>query len=224
MTTSAVPHLQSATLLVFARLLEMRANWSRRLIVCFSAEMPAQALALAAVGLGSAVLLVSRDTALLRSANRAGATDFQVDTLSEALRILKNELRKGTAVSVGLSGDAGDIAQEMLHRGVQPDSVVLTGKDLIADFLQRGAEPLVSDTFPFLISGRPWTVMLQDAESPAGRKQQDFRLLSDAHADAHGGATDPVAAIHRRWLAVAPRLFPRDRQRALLTSNAAERS
>ncbi len=46
-----------------------------------------------------------------------------VNTLDESLRVLKNELRKQTALSVGLLGLASDIFPAMVERGVHPDLI-----------------------------------------------------------------------------------------------------
>ena len=44
-----------------------------------------------------------------------------VNTLDEALRILKNAVRKKENISVGLVGNCGDIIPELAERGVVPD-------------------------------------------------------------------------------------------------------
>ena len=46
-----------------------------------------------------------------------------VTTLDEALRILKNAVRKGDNDSVGLVGNCADLIPEMAKRGVLPDIV-----------------------------------------------------------------------------------------------------
>src|SRR5580692_3986364 len=52
---------------------------------------------------GAASLGCTADPAALRHANREGVADFLVTSLDEALRILKNEIRKQQTVSVGIS-------------------------------------------------------------------------------------------------------------------------
>src|SRR5438477_324049 len=52
---------------------------------------------------------------------KTGYCDFLVTTLDEALRILKNAVRKKEAVSVGLVGNCADIIPELAERGVVPD-------------------------------------------------------------------------------------------------------
>jgi hypothetical protein len=57
----------------------------------------------------------------MKSAMRAGYLDFVVNTLDEALRTLKNEIRQKRALSVGLIGDVNVTLTELVERGVQPD-------------------------------------------------------------------------------------------------------
>ena len=210
-TPPANPDLQRITLATFARLARKRAVWSSHFTVCFAAGVDAQALALALLGLGGAVLLVSSDTLQLRSANQAGAIDFQVDSLGEAVRILKNELRRGTAVSVGLLATAAEVAEHMLLRGVQPDSVVVHPAGLTDEFIRRGAETisLNSGNADALSPG----IVTDHAVSPATRKQQDVQLRDTLRADA---SLSREAGINLRWLLAARRLFPRDRERHIL--------
>src|SRR5437764_6571955 len=44
-----------------------------------------------------------------------------VNSLDEALRILKNSIRKKEAISVGLVGNCADVIPELAERGVLPD-------------------------------------------------------------------------------------------------------
>ena len=69
---------------------------------------------------------------------RNGSCDFMVNTLDESLRVLKNELRKKKALSVGLLGEASAILPAMVERGVQPD--------LVAD---TAARPISRSTHPY---------------------------------------------------------------------------
>ncbi|HZD93490.1 MAG TPA: urocanate hydratase, partial [Candidatus Sulfotelmatobacter sp.] len=52
---------------------------------------------------------------------KTGYCDFMVNNLDEALRILKNAVRKKEAVSVGLIGNCADVIPELAERGVLPD-------------------------------------------------------------------------------------------------------
>ena len=70
---------------------------------------------------GAATLAASADSSVQRQAIRDGIADFLVTTLDEALRILKNELRKRqtVAVCVGVTPEAMEC--EVQERGVAPD-------------------------------------------------------------------------------------------------------
>ena len=56
-----------------------------------------------------------------KQAIRDGVVDFLVTSLDEALRILKNEIRKGETVAVCVGAAPKTVEQEMLERGVAPD-------------------------------------------------------------------------------------------------------
>jgi len=70
---------------------------------------------------GAASLAASADPAVQRQAIRDGVVDFLVTSLEEALRILKNEIRKRQAVSVGVAVAPQQLMDQMLDRGVLPD-------------------------------------------------------------------------------------------------------
>jgi urocanate hydratase len=68
-----------------------------------------------------------------------------VNSLDEALRILKNAVRKREAASVGLLGDPADVISEMASRGVVPDIVAtVESQDSLAPnpLLQDGMRSL----------------------------------------------------------------------------------
>ena len=70
---------------------------------------------------GCATLAVAEDPAAQKLAMRDGVVDFVVTSLDEALRILKNEIRKRNAVAVVLPASRDAVEREMLERGVLPD-------------------------------------------------------------------------------------------------------
>ena len=105
------------------------------------------ALLIAASIAGAASLVVEnadRGDSLLRSQRHRG---FCRDTLSEALRILKNELRKRQPIAVLLEREAAGVLAEMVERGVQPEMLRWAEpepavKDSIEILMERGARPL----------------------------------------------------------------------------------
>jgi len=76
---------------------------------------------LAATMTGAAFLGVDVDPERIKKRLKTGYCDFLVTTLDEALRILKNAVRKKENVSVGLVGNCADIIPELAERGVVPD-------------------------------------------------------------------------------------------------------
>jgi len=76
---------------------------------------------LAATMTGAAFLGVEVDPERIKKRIKSGYCDFMVNTLDEALRILKNAVRKNEAVSVGLIGNCADVIPELAERGVVPD-------------------------------------------------------------------------------------------------------
>ncbi len=76
---------------------------------------------LAATMTGAAFLGIDVDPEHIKKRLKTGYCDFLVTTLDEALRILKNAVRKKENVSVGLVGNCADIIPELAERGVVPD-------------------------------------------------------------------------------------------------------
>ena len=76
---------------------------------------------LAATMTGAAFLGIDVDPERIKKRLKTGYCDFMVTTLDEALRILKNAVRKKENVSVGLVGNCADVIPELAERGVLPD-------------------------------------------------------------------------------------------------------
>ena len=70
---------------------------------------------------GAATLSVSADQFIAKQAMRDGVVDFLVNSLDEALRILKNEVRKHETVAVCVTAGPQAIEDQMRDRGVRPD-------------------------------------------------------------------------------------------------------
>ena len=87
-----------------------------------------RAIAIAGNVAGCATLAVTADPDAQKQAVRDGVVDFLVTSLDEAVRILKNEIRKHSTVAVCIAATPGDVEPEILDRGVQPD---LTREDAI---------------------------------------------------------------------------------------------
>jgi len=144
---------------------------------------------------GAASLAASADQDALRRANRDGVADFLVTSLDEALRILKNEVRKRQAVSVAVSVEPSEMVAEMLERGLLPDLLPpaewkASGADL-SGFLAHGARPLAID---------------QLSDSPAF--SQVFKVWARVSQDFDDVALAAIPEndhLNRRWLRLSPR-------------------
>src|SRR5690242_62681 len=98
---------------------------------------------LAATMNGAAFLGIDVDPERIKRRVKGGYCDVMVTSLDEALRILKNAVRKSEATSVGLVGNCADLIPELAKRGVVPD--VLTDQtsahDPIGGYIPNGMSP-----------------------------------------------------------------------------------
>ena len=92
-----------------------------RLLYAGELDAEARALLVAANIAGAASLAATADAAAGKQAIRDGVVDFLVTSLDEALRILKNEIRKRETVAVCVAAASEAVEGEMLRRGVAPD-------------------------------------------------------------------------------------------------------
>lgn len=119
-----------------------------RLILYGNVDEHGAASAVAGNIAGATTLGISPDKEALKQAIRNGVCDFMVNSLDEALRILKNEIRKKQAVSVCLGQRFDQAMREIATRGVQPDILALASQEWDASavettlLLQRGAAKL----------------------------------------------------------------------------------
>ncbi len=90
---------------------------------------------------GCGSLVVAENAERGKEALRDGVVDFLVSSLDEALRILKNEIRKKQPTSVALTASYAEVMAEMIERGVQPDLVDLELEG-VGEFLELGARTL----------------------------------------------------------------------------------
>jgi urocanate hydratase len=178
-----------------------------KLLFAGKLDANARALLVAANIAGAASLAVSADVANGKQAIRDGVVDFLVTSLDEALRILKNEIRKRTTVAVCVALEAqtpeDDFARQLLQRGVLPDLLPTRSASApeFAAFLSQGARPVVAihpDANQVLLA---WSV----ADAPA----QWMPKLDALAQDCLISDPSPAAASARRWLRLAPRYMGR---------------
>ncbi len=137
---------------------------------------------------GAASLSATEDLAAQRRGIREGIVDFLVTSLDEALRILKNEIRKKQAASVCVGQKPELVLAEMRERGVLPDLVSAPNEDWQLDaFLAQGARRLI--------------VQPLSAE-------RVFVACRQATAEFEAAALETIPESDfaaRRWLRLAPR-------------------
>ena len=95
-----------------------RKDWAGALMVGCGLGPGGPALALAGNIAGAGCLAIEAQAAVCRAALRSGACDFVVNSVDEALRILKNEIRQRRPVSVGLAMEPNAALKELMERGV----------------------------------------------------------------------------------------------------------
>ncbi|HET6929751.1 MAG TPA: urocanate hydratase [Candidatus Acidoferrum sp.] len=95
---------------------------------------------LAATMNGAAFLGIDVDPERIKRRVKTGYCDVMVTSLDEALRILKNAVRKGEATSVGLVGNCADLVPELAKRGVVPDILTdqTSAHDPIGGYVPNG--------------------------------------------------------------------------------------
>jgi urocanate hydratase len=95
---------------------------------------------LAATMNGAAFLGIDVDPERIKRRVKTGYCDVMVTSLDEALRILKNAVRKREATSVGLVGNCADLIPELAKRGVVPDLLTdqTSAHDPIGGYVPNG--------------------------------------------------------------------------------------
>jgi hypothetical protein len=161
------------------------------------------ALVVAANIAGAATLTASADTETQKQAIRDGVIDFLVTTLDEALRILKNELRKGETVAVCVSKAPEEIEQEMVERGVLPDLLPPGALDAerYEPFLDEGARQIDPVTAKRGETVLTWSV----ADAPA----RWLPRLDALAGECLGCSKGPEVWAALRWLRLSPRYLGR---------------
>src|ERR1700742_72461 len=97
---------------------------------------------LAATLNGAAFLGIDVDPERIKRRVKAGYCDVMVNDLDEALRILKNAVRKREATSVGLVGNCADVIPALAKRGVVPDLLTdqTSAHDPVGGYIPQGLD------------------------------------------------------------------------------------
>jgi urocanate hydratase len=217
---------QTRTLRIFTVLTRLRPDWAGDLILSCGLTDSGADLALAANIAGAACLSIDRSTETCRAAMRSGAVDFVVNTVDEALRVLKNEIRKRQPLSVALETNPQPALRELLDRGVLPQlftAFTLSAEDpdkaaylgAAASFQAQGASLVdfnstlgslpsaiqSSDVLNSYTAQHALTLETFSFDSPAALRTFDARALD----------LIPTEDPRHRWATTAPRHFHRSR-------------
>jgi urocanate hydratase len=226
-----VEDFQAEVLYAYTLLFPMRQDWPGSLILSCGLGPRGAALAVAANVAGAAFLGIDEHPEVCRAAMRSGACDFAVNTVDEALRILKNQIRQRKAIGVALELSPNLALTELLDRGVLPQlfSPFNSDSNTGDPALQRAVRALQSlgtQIIQFLPvdSLPPESFPGSPAPTENHRQMHTFPSASAAELrafDARALAILPSGEqLRRNWLLAAPRLFPRDRHRVLWLSEA----
>jgi hypothetical protein len=164
----------------------------------YAGELDASGSALTIAGniAGAATLAATADQAASKQAMREGSVDFVVTTLDEALRILKNQVRKHEPVSVCVGAAPEDVEREMLERGVEPDLLPASGGALssaLAEFVALGARRIELE--PLAAGQSLFTVEIPASLTRESAWIEEILAASIAEGD----------FVNRRWLRLSPR-------------------
>lgn len=202
---------QTETLRLYTALQLHTAGWAGKLLLGLGLDETGRTLALASLAAGAASLFLEPDTKQLREANREGCLTFAVTTLDEALRALKNEIRQGRGITIGLAGEPAQWLHEMVDRGVLPDAIATMPQpteeaSASLQILQEWGGLSIPTAASQIDS-----LSLHIAEDTAATLQD--RRIRDNELRNHLLQTLPHS-LQERWFDTAPTLFPRSLKRA----------
>jgi urocanate hydratase len=222
---AADPQLEA--LRAFTLLSALRTDWGGALVVCCGIGSGGSALSFAANIAGAGCLAVDARADICRAALRSGACDFVVNTVDEALRVLKNEIRQRRPVSVALTLDTSAALDELVDRGVLPELFTVFRSDAAAfsasatwDRAFQAFTPL-GGVFADFDRSFPGVPGILDAQARLAEFTSERSLRLEAFTfdsaeqlrafDAQLLQLIPATDPRHRWCAIAPRIFHRDR-------------
>jgi hypothetical protein len=220
--------IQSLVLRAYTALYQLRPDWGGSIVLSLGLNPSARALSFASNIAGAVSLSIDNDPAHIRDAIRTGACDFVVNTLDEALRAMKNEVRKHAPLSVALGAVPFAALAELIERGISPQlfSGFLQASDLTpeqqttlshaaAHFHSLAASLLHFNednnsagpnwqSSPSLLAApieqQNWILHTFTFETPAALRDFDAKALA---------LLPPEDTLRRRWLLAAPRVLHR---------------
>jgi urocanate hydratase len=227
---SSVESLQASALRACTTLFQLRSDWGGALILSLGLSSAGSALPIASNIAGAVSLSIDRNPDHIRDVVRSGAVDFVVHSLDEAIRAMKNEIRRRAPLSVALNADPLKMLEEILARGLapqlfssylDPDAKILAaskkfhffGAELI-DFTDAPAHPQFRQSAAILqplLASRSWKMRTFTFQSAAQLRRFDTVALT---------ALPPEDRLRRLWIEAASRILQRQRppQRCLWLS------
>jgi urocanate hydratase len=205
MQTATASDRQLETLRLYGALVDVREDWGGGLVLCCGEGCAASGTPAAVSIAGGATLAVDSDAGAVKAAMRRGELDFVVNTLDEALRALKNEVRLRRPLSVGLIAEGCAALREMVERGALPD-LLLIGAN------QNAQAVLRNESIRALRAARMGLRSMGDADGELPgrriwRKRRDEVYLPAANAAEQRALDERVLAIlppddlvRRRWV------------------------
>lgn len=211
---------QQWVLRTYTALCLFRSEWRGNLILSVGLQPRGAALSVAANIAGAVSLAIDSDPMHIREVVRTAACDFVVNTLDEAIRAMKNEVRKGAPLSVALNADVPAALAEIVERGLAPQlfaSFVPRNTDIdratsrfealgavLVDFMQEEAPPNNFTDSESIVASHlqreSWRLYTFTFDAPARLRSFDAKALS---------LLPEQDGLRRRWLEGAPRVLRR---------------
>jgi hypothetical protein len=212
--------LQHETMRIYETVVDIREDGGGALVLCCGTGCASSGAPAAVSIAGGTTLAVNSDATEMKAAMRAGYLDFVVNTLDEALRTLKNEIRQKRPLSVGVIAEVDAVLAEMVERGVQPDIQLIPsaaganralGNSHTKILCERGMPQFVIGVeddserpYPSWAPYRPFLIVHRkrhyeyyfSAPSPAALREIDATLLAALPAE---------DIVRRRWIERVPK-------------------
>jgi urocanate hydratase len=231
---------QAEALRAFTVLASLRTEWAGSLVLAIGLGPRGAAVSTAGNIAGAACLAIDQRPEACRAALLSGACDFVVNTVDEALRILKNQIRQRRPVSVALEAGPTAALNELIDRGVLPELFTEPPSD--TDMLEAATRDRALQAFAPLgtllvdFDGLPSSMpgvisastQLNSVTQRRGLHLESFSFANGEELRAFGIRLQqivPAEDARHRWCVAAPRFFHRERShRRVVYLTAEERA
>lgn len=214
--------VQSRILHIYTALDQIHSDWGGSFILSLGLNPWGAAFSVAAHIAGAVSLSIDNNSDHLREIVRSGVADFVVTTLDEAIRTMKNEVRKHAPLSVALNSDPLIALEESVTRGLAPQlffSSFPEGPEIMRGaqhFHALGAKLLhcredqptpagflrCNALVDRILQQNSWQAKTFCFATPSALREFDARALSLLPKD---------DALRRRWLTSVPHFLQRQR-------------